>query len=91
MKISAFSSIMVVVAWGILFSGCIHRNQQAWSDQRENGSTSLIQPSASPIPTATPTPTLQEFVEQKMAGLDEIDEELDEIDQILRPHLDETK
>ena len=76
MKISGFVSIVLIITAGVSLSGCTHRNQQAWSDRREDGDTFLLQPSESPTPTASPTPALQEFIEQKMAELDGIDEEL---------------
>lgn len=85
MKFSTVVPCVLIPAVGILLSGCIHRNRQAWSDRRENGNTApLVQPSVTSTPTATPTPTLLEFIEQKMGELDEIDEELAEIDQILQ-------
>lgn len=84
MKISTVAHIVLITTAGILLSGCIHRNRKAWSDQRESGNAPPSQPSVTPEPTATPTPTLQEFIEQKMKELDAIDEELSEIDQILR-------
>lgn len=76
MKISTVAQIALITVVGILLSGCIHRNKQAWSDQRENGNAPLSKPSVTPEPTATPTLTLQEFIEQKMVELDGIDEEL---------------
>lgn len=91
MKISGVVPIILITAGGALLSGCIHRNQQAWSDQRENGNAPLVSPSVTPEPTATPTPTLQEFVGQNMMELDGIDEELRQIDQLLRFRLDETE
>lgn len=91
MKISTVAQITLITAVGILLSGCIHRNQQAWSDQRENGNAQIVQPTVTSAPTTTPTLTLQEFIEQKTKELDEIGDELVEIDQILRSHLDETK
>lgn len=93
MKIPSFASIVLITA-GVLLSGCIHQNQRAWSDQRENGGMPLVQPSLTPTPTSTPTPMLEELMELKREALDDIDDALDEIEEILqsppRP-LDETE